>query len=65
MAADIAAASCGILVLILVWAGLTGILIGVGVTVKDPAPLMHSDRHVTSVVIAHRNPDTGTRHERP
>ncbi len=45
-----------VLVLILVWAVLTGILIGVGVTVKHSASVNAFDHHLASVVIAHRNP---------
>ena len=42
--------------LFLAWAGLTGILIGVGLAVVHSASVNAFDRHVTSVVIAHRDP---------
>ena len=45
-----------VLVLILMWAVLTGLLIAVGVTVTHSTSVNAFDRHVTSVVIAHRNP---------
>ena len=42
--------------LILAWAGMTGILIAVGVGVTHSSPVNAFDRHVTSVVVAHRTP---------
>jgi len=42
------------LVLILAWAGLTGILIAVGVVVTRSSSVNAFDHHVTSVVVAHR-----------
>ena len=42
--------------LILAWAGLTGILIAVGVGVTHSSSVNAFDRHVTSVVVAHRTP---------
>ncbi len=42
------------LVLILTWAGLTGILIAAGVGVTHSSSINAFDRHVTSVVVAHR-----------
>ncbi|HLM96336.1 MAG TPA: phosphatase PAP2 family protein [Acidimicrobiales bacterium] len=44
------------LVLILAWAALTGILIAVGVGVTHSSSVNAFDRHVTSVVVAHRTP---------
>jgi membrane-associated phospholipid phosphatase len=44
------------LVLILAWAALTGLLIAVGVGVKHSSAVNAFDRHVTSVVVAHRTP---------
>jgi membrane-associated phospholipid phosphatase len=44
------------LVLILAWAGLTGLLIAVGVGVKHSSSVNAFDRHVTSVLVAHRTP---------
>jgi membrane-associated phospholipid phosphatase len=48
--------SARVLVLILAWAGLTGILIAVGVGVTHSSSVNAFDRHVTSVVVAHRTP---------
>lgn len=42
------------LILILAWAALTGLLITVGVGVKHSSSVNAFDRHVTSVVVAHR-----------
>ena len=44
------------LVLIVAWAGLTGILIAVGVVITHSSSVNAFDRHVTSVVVAHRTP---------
>ena len=44
------------LVLILAWASLTGLLIAVGVRVVHSPSINAFDRHVTSVVVAHRTP---------
>ncbi len=44
------------LILILAWAALTGLLIAVGVGVKHSSSVNAFDRHVTSVVVAHRTP---------
>ena len=44
------------LVLILAWAALTGLLIAVGVGVTHSGSVNAFDRHVTSVVVAHRSP---------
>ena len=44
------------LALILAWAVLTGLLIGVGVGVVHSSSANAFDRHVTSVVVAHRTP---------
>ena len=44
------------LALILTWAVLTGLLIGVGVAVVRSSSVNAFDRHVTSVVVAHRTP---------
>ena len=44
------------LVLVLVWSCLTGILIAVGVWVTHSSSVNAVDRHVTSVVVAHRSP---------
>ena len=44
------------LALIVAWAGLTGFLIAVGVGVKHSSSINAFDRHVTSVVVAHRTP---------
>jgi len=44
------------LVLILAWAALTGLLIAVGVGVTHSSSVNAFDRHVTSVVVAHRTP---------
>jgi len=43
-------------VLILAWAGLTAVLFAVGVGVTHSSPVNAFDRHVTSVVVAHRTP---------
>jgi len=43
-------------VLILAWAGMTGILIAFGVVVTHSSPVNAFDRHVTAVVVAHRTP---------
>ncbi len=43
-------------VVILAWTLLTGILIAVGVWVTHSSPVNTFDRHVTSVVVAHRTP---------
>jgi len=42
--------------LILAWAALTGLLIAVGVGVTHSGSVTAFDRHVTSVVVAHRTP---------
>ena len=42
--------------MILAWTLLTGILIAVGVWVTHSSPVNAFDRHVTSVVVAHRTP---------
>jgi membrane-associated phospholipid phosphatase len=44
------------LVLILAWAVLTGLLIAVGLAVEHSSSVNAFDRHVTSVVVAHRTP---------
>ena len=44
------------LLLILAWAALTGLLIAVGVVVVHSSSVNAFDRHVTSVVVAHRSP---------
>jgi membrane-associated phospholipid phosphatase len=44
------------LALIVAWAVLTGLLIGVGVGVVHSSSINAFDRHVTSVVVAHRTP---------
>ncbi len=44
------------LVLALVWASLTGLLIGVGLGVKHSGSVNAFDRHMTSLVAAHRTP---------
>jgi len=44
------------LVLILAWAALTGLLIAAGVGVTHSSSVNAFDRHVTSVVVAHRIP---------
>jgi len=44
------------LVLVLVWAALTGLLIAVGVGVVHSSSVNAFDRRVTSVVVAHRTP---------
>jgi len=44
------------LVLILAWAALTGLLIAVGAGVKHSSGVNAFDRHVTSIVVAHRTP---------
>ena len=44
------------LVLILAWAALTGLLIAVGVGVTHSNSVNAFDRHITSVVVAHRTP---------
>ena len=44
------------LALILAWAALTGILIAAGVGVVHSSSVNAFDRHVTSVVVAHRTP---------
>jgi membrane-associated phospholipid phosphatase len=44
------------LALILIWAVFTGLLIGVGVGVVHSSSVNAFDRHVTSVVVAHRTP---------
>jgi membrane-associated phospholipid phosphatase len=44
------------LVILLAWACLTGILIAVGVWVTHSSSVNGFDRHVTSVVVAHRTP---------
>ena len=44
------------LALLLVWACLTGVLIAVGVWVTHSSSVNAFDRHVTSVVVAHRTP---------
>ena len=44
------------LVLVLAWAALTGLLIAVGEGVVHSSSLNAFDRHVTSVVVAHRTP---------
>ena len=46
--------SVRVLVLILAWAALTGLLIAVGVGVTHSSSVNAFDRHVTSVVVAHR-----------
>jgi membrane-associated phospholipid phosphatase len=43
-------------VLIVAWAGLTGILVAVGVGVVHSSSVNAFDRHVTSVVVDHRTP---------
>jgi membrane-associated phospholipid phosphatase len=43
-------------VLVVAWAGLTGLLIAVGVGVVHSSSINAFDRHVTSVVVAHRSP---------
>ena len=48
--------SVRVLVLILAWAALTGLLIAVGVVVVHSSSVNAFDRHVTSVVVAHRSP---------
>ena len=50
--------SCSVRVLLLLvaWAALTGILIEVGVIVVHSSSVNAFDRHVTSVVVAHRSP---------
>jgi membrane-associated phospholipid phosphatase len=48
--------SVRVLVLILVWAALTGLLIAVGVGVTHSSSVNAFDRHVTSVLVAHRTP---------
>jgi membrane-associated phospholipid phosphatase len=48
--------SVRILALILAWAALTGLLIAVGVGVTHSSSVNAFDRHVTSVVVAHRTP---------
>ena len=48
--------SIRVLVLILVWAALTGLLIAAGVGVTHSNSVNAFDRHVTSVVVAHRTP---------
>ncbi|HEY6472997.1 MAG TPA: phosphatase PAP2 family protein [Acidimicrobiales bacterium] len=45
-----------VLLLVLAWACLTGILIGVGEWVTHTSPVNAFDRHVTSIVVAHRIP---------
>lgn len=45
-----------VLLLVLAWACLTGILIGVGSWVTRSSSVNAFDRHVTSVVVAHRTP---------
>lgn len=42
--------------LILAWAGLTGVLIAVGVGVTHSSSVNAFDRHVTAVVVGHRTP---------
>ena len=44
------------LVLVVAWAALTGLLIAVGVGVVHSSSVNGFDRHVTSVVVAHRTP---------
>ena len=44
------------LLLVLAWAGLTGILIAVGSGVTHSSSVNAFDRHVTSVVVSHRTP---------
>ena len=44
------------LVLIMAWAALTGLLIAAGVAVEHSSSVGSFDRHVTSVVVAHRTP---------
>ena len=51
------------LVLILAWAALTGLLIAVGVGVVHSSSVNAFDRHVTSVVVAHRTPALNAGHE--
>ena len=48
--------SIRVLVLILAWAALTGLLIAAGVGVTHSSSVNAFDRHVTSVVVAHRTP---------
>jgi membrane-associated phospholipid phosphatase len=45
-----------VLVLIVAWATLTGLLIAVGVGVTHSSSVNAFDRHVTSVLVAHRTP---------
>jgi undecaprenyl-diphosphatase len=47
-------------IIILAWACLTGILIAAGVLVSHSSSLNAFDRHVTSVVVAHRTPGLDT-----
>ncbi len=48
--------SVRVLVLVLAWSALTGLLIAAGVGVKHSGSVNAFDRHVTSVVVAHRTP---------
>ena len=48
--------SVRVVLLILAWASLTGLLIAVGVGVTHSGAVNAFDRHVTSVVVAHRTP---------
>jgi membrane-associated phospholipid phosphatase len=48
--------SVRVLVLIVAWAALTGLLIAAGVSVTHSSSVNAFDRHVTSVVVAHRTP---------
>ena len=48
--------SVRVVLLILAWASLTGLLIAVGVEVTHSSAINAFDRHVTSVVVAHRTP---------
>ena len=50
------ARSVRVVLLILAWALLTGLLIAVGVGVTHSSAVNAFDRHVTSVVVAHRTP---------
>ncbi len=48
--------SVRVIVLVVAWAALTGVLVGFGAIVVHSSSVSAFDRHVTSVVVAHRSP---------